>query len=239
MLIRELDDQKLIKSALTRSINENENADQYEALLDEFKKQDIYIIIGIFDVKTTIKLFCQVYRKRMYGENYQWIIVGLSLHNFKNIYFDQIASICSYDELLLSLNGTLQTRMVHYSYDYYKKSSNYLNNYTERSQINNFTNIHRDALTKSLTDSYMERFFKGCSSNNTLCLHSTCFHGYAFDLFLTIFNLIGSLIENKKFSCDYNSFERDINWFQIVNEALENISFTGVTVLKCFDKNFK
>ena len=206
--------------AISRSINEDENL---EPILEEFIKQDIYIIIGIFDVNTTVRLYCQIYKKQMYGENYQWILLGTSLNNLKKYYFNQNTSYCTYNELLESLNGTLQTRITQYSYDYYKKSNNFIQNFDKHNR--------RDALMKNITDSYMKSYFKECSANNTLCFHSACFHGYAFDLFLTIFNLIGSLIESKQFLCDYETFERNQNWFKIVNEGLNNISFTGVTVL--------
>jgi hypothetical protein len=226
MLIRELEDQRVINSTLTRSINANEQLlNQYEAILDEFKRNDIYIIIGIFDLNTTIKLYCQIYKKNMFGDNYQWIILGTSLQNLKNIYNNKTNCDCTYEELLVALNGTLQTRNVQYSYEYYKKTSFIKNRHNQLKLPS-----RHDSLMKNLTDSYMEHYFMECSPNNTLCNQSTCYHAYAFDLLLTIFNLIGSLIENKKFLCDYGHFERDASWFQLINEAFNNISFTGVTV---------
>ena len=217
MLVNQLENRNLINLTITRSINEEQSL---ETILDEFNKRHIYIIIGIFDLNTTLKLYCQIYKKKMYGENYQWIILGSSLHNLKKFYLNQTNSNCSFNEILLSMNGTLQTRTVQYSFDYYKKSK------TLEQQMSKYALNSSEAVLKSITDSYMSNYFKECSPNNTICFQSSCFHGYTFDLFLTIFNLIGSLIENNQFSCNHKTFERDQNWFKIVNEALNNISFT-------------
>jgi hypothetical protein len=222
MFINQLKNHSLINSTITRSLNEDQNL---EAILDEFRNNHIYIFIGIFDLNTTLKLYCQIYKKKMYGENYQWIILGSSLNNLKKFYLNGNHSNCSFNEILLSMNGTLQTKIVQYSFDYYKKSKNFNKN----AELNK-----SETVLKSITDSYMNNYFKDCSPNNTICFQSSCFHGYTFDLFLTIFNLIGSLIENNQFSCNHLAFERDQNWFKIVNEALNNLSFTGVTVIYIF-----
>lgn len=118
MLIRELD--KITNFTVSRSILENQNQHQYETILKEFISNDIKIIIGIFDVKTTLRLFCEVFKRDMYGESYQWIILGTyNKEMLTDDLGDQLANInCTIDQILIALNGTLQTRVVQYSHDY-------------------------------------------------------------------------------------------------------------------------
>lgn len=118
MLIRELD--KITNFTVSRSILENQNQHQYETILKEFIGSDIKIIIGIFDVKTTLRLFCEVFKRDMYGESYQWIILGTyNKEMLTDDLSEQLSNInCTIDQILIALNGTLQTRVVQYSHDY-------------------------------------------------------------------------------------------------------------------------
>ena len=118
MLIRELD--RITNFTLSRSVLENQNPGQFETILKEFLTNDIKIIIGIFDVTTTLRLFCEVYKQNMYGENYQWIILGT--YNREIITEFNISNLnCTQKEILTALNGTMQTRVVQYAYEYEKK----------------------------------------------------------------------------------------------------------------------
>lgn len=227
MLIRELD--KVVNLTLSRSILENQTSDQYDAILKDFIKNDIKIIIGIFDISTTVRLFCKIYKNNMYGENYQWIILGA--YN-KEIISSQFINDteCSTEELLTALNGTLQTRVVQYSHEYELKSK------SKKIKNPNICLLEKEYL--SIVDSYMASFSRNLGKNvfdqKEKCFNSY-FHGYAFDLMLAIFKILGDLIEADKFSCSFLDFHRDINWFASLNEAFKKISFKGVTVsVFCF-----
>jgi hypothetical protein len=75
LLIRELD--KMGVYTQSRSVPSEstvDNSSVYEVILNEFLANDIKIIIGLFDMETAIKLFCEVYKKSMYGKTYMGII---------------------------------------------------------------------------------------------------------------------------------------------------------------------
>lgn len=228
MLIRELENQNLINFTLTRSVNENENLTQYELILNELKSNDINIIIGILDLNTTLKLYCQIYKMNMFGDNYQWIILGSNMkYNLKNVIHDFNKNFnCTYDQLLTSLNGTLQTRVVEYSYEHSRKL---FSTYTTKSLKKPLN--HHTELQQQLADTYMQYYSKECLSSKRSCSHYSYYHAYAYDVLLTIFELIAKLISNNSFSCSSPlDFERDINWFKLINNIFNNISFNGVTV---------
>ena len=51
-------------------------ADELSDQLDKLQEKDVRIILGNFDEVWARKIFCQAYKKKMYGKNYQWIIQG-------------------------------------------------------------------------------------------------------------------------------------------------------------------
>lgn len=238
MLIRELD--KIVNQTLTRSILENQSSEQYDAILKDLLQNDIKIIIGIFDISTTVKLFCKIYKNNMYGSNYQWIILGT--YN-RELLLAQNETECTVQELLIALNGTLQTRVVQYSYEYEIKM-NSVNRPKNRYSV--LKTVYEDGAKminfmekqfSNIVEAYMANFTKISKSNGfemkKNCLNSY-FHGYSFDVLLTIFKTFSNLIEDGKFSCLDLEFKRDIDWFAILNNALKKISFKGVTVITNF-----
>ena len=222
MLVRELD--KLVNMSMSRSIRENQNISQYETVLKEFKSNDIKIIIGVFDLNTTLRLFCEVYRQKMYGEKYQWIILGSYKKELLYSLNDGELN-CTTEEILEALNGTLQTRVVEYGHEFqptfkesYHKISARANSFEKK--CNNFIN------------DYISNYHHTCRLNKSSCLRDY-FHGYAFDGLLAIYYLLSSLIESRKFNCNNLNFERNIDWFTTLNTALGRLSFRGVTVSPC------
>lgn len=230
MLVRELD--KIDKSfTVSRSILENQTITQYNSILEDFKTNDIKIIFGIFDIATTVKLFCEIFKKKMYGENYQWIILGT--YNKELSLVNSSYDIgCTREQLLIALNGTLQTRVVQYSYEYEmrlnsnsKENKNNLKMNAKKSEQSQLEKKYSDLVNLYMED-YIQTFKRQSNAN---CLYSY-FHGYAFDVLLAIFKVFSNLIENKKFSCPNENFQRNITWFNLVNNAFKKMSFKGVTV---------
>ena len=130
MLIRELD--LITNKTVSRSIFENQTYEQYKSILTEFYREDIKIIIGIFDTNTTAKLFCAIYKfgkdsEKMYGKSYQWIIVGSYSNELQNLELYAKNTDCTTKEIIETLNGTLQTRVVEYSHDYEEIRANLVN----------------------------------------------------------------------------------------------------------------
>lgn len=51
-------------------------AEELEDQLNKLIEKDVRIILGNFDESWARRIFCEAYRKKMYGKNYQWIITG-------------------------------------------------------------------------------------------------------------------------------------------------------------------
>jgi len=193
-----------------------DNSAVYEVILNEFLANDIKIVIGLFDMETAIKLFCEVYKKNMYGKNYQWIIMGSYDKSFfttlNTSTSNHLLNNCSINQIVTALNGTLQTRVVEYSHS--------LERITEKSE---FTKV-------------VDGYFRWLKSNKNYLIPNACqsineyFHGYAFDVLISIYKVLGSLIETGRFTCDRDSFERTKDWFTLLNKAFGQVSFNGVTV---------
>ena len=248
LLIRELD--KVANLTVSRSILENQSSNQYQEILKDFVREDIKIIIGIFDQNTALRLFCEIYKRHMYGDKYQWIILGS--YNLKTLFAgfkQQHDSNCTIEQLHEALNGTLQTRVVQNSYEF---------ELIKRARAAKVISGDEDLADKDLVDEedesdngqrrrgkrqldehyteivneYMREFYENFDKNNILfendCLNQY-FHGYAFDLLLAIFKALSSLIESNKFSCSNVAFNRNIDWFHLLNSALSEISFVGMT----------
>ena len=218
MLIRELD--KHVNMSMSRSILENQNTTQFETILKEFIANDIKIIIGIFDLNTTIRLFCEVYKRKMFGENYQWIILGS--YKKEMIYKMSGEVNCTTEEILEAMNGTMQTRVVEYGHEFRRRAK--LSSHKISTRAMSFAEKCNDFI-----ESYIGKYQSACSSDEWSCSRGY-FHGYAFDGLLTVYHLLSSLIETGKFNCNSTDFERNTEWFSILNNALSKLSFKGVTV---------
>lgn len=211
-------------NVVSRSIMENQTYGQYESILNDFIQNDIKILIGIFDMATTIKLFCHVFKNGMYGANYQWIILGSYeksniLASYKN------GSECTYEELVFALNGTLFTKIVEYSYEFDFESG-------VKNENKIIDKIDREY--DQIVQSYMSQYLAKIEDKGDL--KEKCpnpfFHGYAFDGLLTIFKVLSNLIESKKLHCQGKNFVRNTDWFHSLNQALNKLKFKGVTVKK-------
>lgn len=236
-LIRELD--LITNLTVSRSIFENQTSDQYSSILDEFKTLDIKIVIGIFDTNTTIKLFCEIAKKNMYGKNYQWIIVGSYNNEFYDLNYYANRTSCTLDQLTLALNGTLQTRFVEYSHESEEMKAN---NAIKKGAKNTLKKKNKNS-KKTLFDEHYPQIVKSYLKKIDEISHkisrssdNAYFHGYAFDVLLTIFKILSTLIENKQFSCKGSAFERNITWFSQVYQAFSQVSFEGVTGQVSFNK---
>lgn len=211
-------------SVMSRSIMENQTKSHYESILNDFIQNDIKILIGIFDSITTIKFFCHIYKNGMYGENYQWIILGS--YEKKNILASyKNDSECSYEQLIVALNGTLFTKIVEYSYKFDIKNRQE-NNEPNQSSLNTEYNM--------IVKSYMSQYIRNMEKDD-IDKHkcpNPYFHGYAFDGVLAIFRIFNYLLEANRLDCSKQNFHRSTDWFNYLNQAIEKISFEGVTVRK-------
>ncbi|XP_063854225.1 gamma-aminobutyric acid type B receptor subunit 2-like isoform X1 [Scylla paramamosain] len=52
-------------------------ADELKDQLKRLHEKDVRVILGYFDEHWARRIFCEAYRKGMYGKNYQWIITGM------------------------------------------------------------------------------------------------------------------------------------------------------------------
>lgn len=221
---------------MSRSVLDNSTKDEYQSILDDFKTNDIKIIIGIFDISTTVKLFCEIYKKKMYGENYQWIILGSYNQELARQKSLQLYGVnCTADQLLEALNGTLQTRVAQYSYQHVLNQQQRQQQHQHRSKTDKPSKslskqAQLDKKYSDLVDLYISSFLAEFSRpSHANCLYSY-FHGYAFDVLLAIYKVFSTLIETGNFSCANPTFSRNIQWFNLVNNVFKKISFRGVTV---------
>ncbi|CAF0720835.1 unnamed protein product [Brachionus calyciflorus] len=226
-LIRDMD--KMANIVFTRSILENQTTEQYDSILKEFIQNDVKILIGLFDIPTTIRLFCQIYKNGMYGENYQWIILG-SYSSEKILSKYQNETDCTVGQLIKALNGTLKTKVVEYSYEFDLKY--------QKKNIKESNHIKLEREYEKLVNSYMSYYRRNkqdevwsltSKTDSNIKCRNSFFHGYAFDGILAIFKVFITLIENNKFDCSNYNFTRNIDWFTNLNDAFNKISFKGVT----------
>jgi hypothetical protein len=131
----------------------------------------------------------------MYGENYQWILLGS--YDIKSLFrgnFNNQEINCTREEILIAMNGTLQTRVVQKSFEYdLKLNSDEKFEYESETSDKNFNRkFHRrsnnfDDHYEKIIYSYINEFHQRFKSSNimhkTNCLNQY-FHGYAFDLIL-------------------------------------------------------
>ena len=64
-------EEKAYEIAVTQNI-----ADELQDQLKRLHEKDVRVILGYFDEYWARRIFCEAYRKGMYGKNYQWIITG-------------------------------------------------------------------------------------------------------------------------------------------------------------------
>ncbi|XP_070566216.1 gamma-aminobutyric acid type B receptor subunit 2-like [Ptychodera flava] len=81
--------------------------------LQKIKESGVRIILGFFDNEVAPIVFCQIYRQRLFGDKYVWILPGWSEDNWWNS--SRPATECSVDEIVEAANGFLATDLLHLS----------------------------------------------------------------------------------------------------------------------------
>ncbi|ESP00240.1 hypothetical protein LOTGIDRAFT_141127 [Lottia gigantea] len=74
------------------------------------KRQDARIIVGLFYEDAARKVFCQVYKEKLYGKKYVWLLIGWYPDNWYKSKLDSIN--CTGDQLAEALEGHFTTEAV-------------------------------------------------------------------------------------------------------------------------------
>ncbi|XP_047485840.1 gamma-aminobutyric acid type B receptor subunit 2-like [Penaeus chinensis] len=104
-------------------------ADELKDQLKKLEEKDVRIILGYFDEKWARRIFCEAYRKGMYGKNYQWIITGMYREkwwdlrgngdgdeddslDFEDEPPESGGSGCSVEDIMTALEGCIMTDLL-------------------------------------------------------------------------------------------------------------------------------
>lgn len=184
-------------------------ADELGNDLHRLKDNDVRIILGNFNESWARRIFCEAYNLGMYGRKYQWIIVSMYQQWWWKIP-DQSVS-CSVDQLEHVLEGYIGTEVLPLSLT---------------------SDITVSGLTASEYQVQYRRYSGGEYSR---------FHGYAYDGIWAIALAIQAVIRKLRTDGSSESLEnfkyRNAKWGDLFREALNNISFHGVTGSVMFVKN--
>ncbi|XP_041370051.1 gamma-aminobutyric acid type B receptor subunit 1-like [Gigantopelta aegis] len=74
------------------------------------KKQDARIIVGVFYEDMARRVFCQVYKEKLYGKKYVWFIIGWYPDNWYKVPDDSID--CTVEQMEEALEGHFTTEAV-------------------------------------------------------------------------------------------------------------------------------
>lgn len=74
------------------------------------KRQDARIIVGLFYETEARKVFCEVYKERLFGKKYVWFLIGWYADNWFKIYDPSIN--CTVDEMTEAVEGHITTEIV-------------------------------------------------------------------------------------------------------------------------------
>ncbi|CAH1272386.1 GABBR1 [Branchiostoma lanceolatum] len=80
------------------------------------KRQDARIIVGVFYEDMALKVFCQVYKEKMYGKRYVWFIIGWYPDNwYQKVEENEVN--CTVNQMREALQGHFTTEMTMRSLD--------------------------------------------------------------------------------------------------------------------------
>ncbi|NP_001164698.1 GABA b receptor precursor [Saccoglossus kowalevskii] len=74
------------------------------------KRQDARIIVGVFYENMARRVFCEVYKEKLYGPKYVWFIIGWYPDNWYTVQDDKIN--CTAEQLKEALEGHLTTEVM-------------------------------------------------------------------------------------------------------------------------------
>ncbi|XP_039707146.1 gamma-aminobutyric acid type B receptor subunit 1 isoform X6 [Pteropus medius] len=74
------------------------------------KRQDARIIVGLFYETEARKVFCEVYKERLFGKKYVWFLIGWYADNWFKTYDPSIN--CTVDEMTQAVEGHITTEIV-------------------------------------------------------------------------------------------------------------------------------
>ncbi|XP_070531823.1 gamma-aminobutyric acid type B receptor subunit 1-like isoform X2 [Ptychodera flava] len=74
------------------------------------KRQDARIIVGVFYEDMARRVFCEVYKEKLYGRKYIWFIIGWYPDNWYTVRDDKVN--CTADQLKEALEGHLTTEVM-------------------------------------------------------------------------------------------------------------------------------
>ncbi|XP_045154650.1 gamma-aminobutyric acid type B receptor subunit 1 [Echinops telfairi] len=86
------------------------------------KRQDARIIVGLFYETEARKVFCEVYKERLFGKKYVWFLIGWYADNWFKTYDPSIN--CTVDEMTEAVEGHITTEIVMLNPDNTRSISN-------------------------------------------------------------------------------------------------------------------
>ncbi|CAF3638031.1 unnamed protein product [Adineta steineri] len=182
----------------------NRTRNSLKDAFDELQRNNIRIILGNFNSTMAIRIFCEAFRYNLYGSRFQWIIVGY----YEPEWWLKNEGPCNTSEILVALNGTLQTRVAESRYDDNTRT------------IADLTPAQfKFDLSRLKTSSYYKHSY---------------FVGYEFDAILTLTSAFEKLDNSLlKQNCS-NNFSNDFIWRQScwrteLIDIIKKVDIEGVT----------
>jgi len=198
---------------LSQSFND-ELTTQLDALKD--KENDVRIILGNFNESWARMVFCEAFKKDVYGDKIQWLIVGMYEDQWWNTQEEGVD--CEPIEILQALQGTMVMEIQPIS----SCTAEDLKNRACKVTISQKTAMEYE-------DEYLTAT-KETGRRHNANIYSR-FHGYAYDGIWAIARAIEAVEEESKlFNETLVDFEyKDQKWEKRFIRALNRTSFEGVT----------
>ncbi|KAK4287102.1 hypothetical protein Pmani_039818, partial [Petrolisthes manimaculis] len=96
--------------------------------LKNLHQKDVRVILGYFDEHWARRIFCEAYRKGMYGKNYQWIITGMYRESWWDLPGNEEETVaevdfedepqesggggCAVEDIMTALEGCIMTDLL-------------------------------------------------------------------------------------------------------------------------------
>lgn len=171
------------------------------------------IIIGSFYESGARQVFCEAYKKQMFGERFVWIIIGWYDDNWWKKRLDEENVDCSPSEMSQAVEGYLATDHVKLNEDDITSQNKTISGWTAQQYANKFKNL-----------------------TNISAVHESSFaYDATWAIALALNKSIQRLADRGKFLENFTYTDKEMA--DVVQEALKNTSFLGVTGPVSFTEN--
>ncbi|PFX22880.1 Gamma-aminobutyric acid type B receptor subunit 2 [Stylophora pistillata] len=181
--------------------------------LANIKEKEARIIIGSFYEPSARQVFCEAYKKQMFGKRFVWIIIGWYEDKWWEKRLDKENVDCSLSEMSQAVEGYLATDHMKLNEDDITSQNKTISGWTAEQYANEFKRLANISAVHESSFAY----------------DATWAIAWAFNKSIKRLADRGKFLENFTYT--------DTEMADVVQEALNSTSFLGVTGLVSFTKN--